>query len=513
MEKLDVVLESLHPLERRVLRYIKDNVTVKDNVTADEISFSAKMQKVEAMRALQWLESKKALILNQKLIEVVELDKNGEFCIKKGFPEKRFLKALIESSKPLEFNKIAEHANLEKDEISSTLGILKKNKLIKIENGITITKQGEDYFTSNNTNENFINNLPKSLNELTKEEQKTLSELKSRKEIIKINSKKEFTVTLTDFGKKLANTKTDLNLIDTLTPQIIKSSSWKNKKFRRYDISAPVGTSPAARRHITSQTIDYIRRIWLDMGFKEMTGPLTESSFWNFDALFTPQDHPARELQDTFFLDESIKKQLPKEIVKRVKAVHENGWTTGSIGWKIPWSEEEAKKPVLITHDTYLSAQVLSKISKKDLPVKTFQIMKVFRNEAVDWKHLFEFYQVGGIVVGKEANFRNLLGYLKQFFGKMGFTDVRLRPAHFPYTEPSCEVEVLDPKKKQWVELGGSGIFRPEVVKPLLGIDVPVLAWGLGLERIVKDYYKIQDLRDIYKNDLKQLRESKLWLK
>jgi len=131
----------------------------------------------------------------------------------------------------------------------------------------------------------------------------------------------------------------------------------------------------------------------------------------------------------------------------------------------------------------------------------------------VDWKHLFEFNQVGGIVVGEEANFRHLLGYLKQFFKKMGFADVRLRPAHFPYTEPSCEIEALDPIKNTWVELGGAGIFRPEVVKPLLGFDCPVLAWGLGLERTIKDYYKITNLRDIYKNDLKLLRNSKIWLK
>jgi phenylalanyl-tRNA synthetase alpha chain len=216
-------------------------------------------------------------------------------------------------------------------------------------------------------------------------------------------------------------------------------------------------------------------------------------------------------MQDTFYIKDPAMGKLPA-LAKKVKSSHEGG-VAGSTGWGGNWSEEVAKKNLLITHDTYLSAKVLANLKPEDIPKKTFQVMKVFRNEVLDWKHLFEFYQIGGIVVDEDANFRNLLGYLKQFFRKMGYKDVRLRPAHFPYTEPSCEIEVFHPIKKQWVELGGSGIFRPELVKPLLGKDVPVLAWGLGLERILTDYYEINDLREIYANDIKQLKEWKTFMK
>ncbi|MDP7323742.1 MAG: phenylalanine--tRNA ligase subunit alpha, partial [Candidatus Woesearchaeota archaeon] len=250
-----------------------------------------------------------------------------------------------------------------------------------------------------------------------------------------------------------------------------------------------------------------------EMGFEEQRGDLVQTAFWDLDALYVPQDHPARQMQDTFYLKDPEFGKLPKEIVKKVKAAHMNGGTTGSKGYGTDWSEEEAKRNLLITHDTFLSGRVLAGLNKDDLPKKTFQIMKVFRNEVLDWKHLFEFYQIGGIVIDEHANFRNLLGYLKQFFKKMGYEDVRLRPAHFPYTEPSCEIEVFHPGKKQWIELGGSGVFRPELVKPLLGIDVPVLAWGLGLERILTDYYGIKDSRDFYKNDIKQLKEFKMFMK
>ena len=131
----------------------------------------------------------------------------------------------------------------------------------------------------------------------------------------------------------------------------------------------------------------------------------------------------------------------------------------------------------------------------------------------MDWKHLFEFYQVEGIVIDPDANLKHLKGYLTQFYKKMGFSKVRMRPAHFPYTEPSLEVDVFHPVRKQWVELGGAGIFRPEVVKPLLGFDCPVLAWGQGMGRIISEYWNITDIRDLNKNDLKQIREMKLWLK
>ena len=168
---------------------------------------------------------------------------------------------------------------------------------------------------------------------------------------------------------------------------------------------------------------------------------------------------------------------------------------------------------MLRTHTTVLSAQTMAKLKKEDLPAKFFAVGRVFRNEALDWKHLFEFYQVEGIVIDPNANLKNLKGYLTQFYKKMGYEKVRMRPAHFPYTEPSLEVDVFHPIKKEWVELGGAGIFRPEVVIPLLGFDCPVLAWGQGMGRIISEYWKITDIRELYKNDVKQLREMKMWLR
>ena len=216
-------------------------------------------------------------------------------------------------------------------------------------------------------------------------------------------------------------------------------------------------------------------------------------------------------MQDTFFLDSEGK--LPdKKLVNNVKKSHESG-CYGSKGWQYQWNENEAKKMVLRTHTTCLSAQTLSKINLDSLPKKFFALGKCFRNETVDWNHGFEFNQTEGIVVDKNVNFRHLLGYLKEFFEKMGFSKIRFRPAYFPYTEPSVEIDVFHLEKKQWIELGGAGIFRPEVVVPLIGEFIPVLAWGPGFDRILVDYYGIKDLRELYENDLAQLRKIKIWKK
>ena len=195
-----------------------------------------------------------------------------------------------------------------------------------------------------------------------------------------------------------------------------------------------------------------------------------------------------------------------------MRTSHEKG-VDGSKGWNYKWSEEDSKKLCLRTHTTSISAKTLSEIDKKNLPKKFFAIGKCFRNETVDWSHGFEFNQTEGIVVDRNANFRHLLGYLKQFFSKMGFENIRFRPAYFPYTEPSVEIDAWHPERKVWLELGGAGIFRPEVTIALFGEKIPILAWGPGFDRILMDYYKIKDLRELYKNDLNQLRKMGAWMK
>ena len=394
--------------------------------------------------------------------------------------------------------------------LKSPIEIFKDKDII-----IKITDNGKRLLEKGFTEEDFLKKkFPINTSELKDLDKLAFENLKKRNKIIKLNIVKIINAELTDLGKKITEKKIeDKEIIDRLTPSIIKSGTWKNKKLRSYDVTINVPSISGGKRHFVSQAIEYIKKIWLDLGFKEMTGTLVQTSFWDLDALFVPQDHPARDMQDTFYVKEPKYGKIPQQLLSKIKQTHENGWTTGSKGWQYPWSENVAKENLLRTHTTVLSAQAIAKLKKENLPAKFFSVGRVYRNETLSWKSLFEFIQVEGIVVDPNANFMNLKGYLKEFFLKMGFPDVRIRPAHFPYTEPSAEVDAWHPTRRQWVELGGSGMFRPEVVKPLLGFECPVLAWGLGMERTIMEYYSIKDVRDVYKNDLKQLREIKIWMK
>jgi len=268
-----------------------------------------------------------------------------------------------------------------------------------------------------------------------------------------------------------------------------------------FDISAPAADAALGKPHVMTAFMDRIAQIMSELGFEEMDGSIVESTFWNFDALFQPQDHPARDLADTFYLAGESPLPPDKALVKKVKEAHEKGW-------KYRWSEAEATRTVLRTHTTALSARYLAG-SKDKKPKKFFAIGRVFRNEATDYKHLAEFHQVEGIIAWEGATFRDLLGILKEFYRKLGFEKIRFRPSFFPYTEPSLEVEVFYEPRGQWLELGGAGVFRPEVSMPLAGV-YPVLAWGLSLERPLMLMLGLDDIRTFYRNDIDFLRKTRL---
>ena len=499
----ETLKESLSPTERKIIPFLKENF--------DNIVKKSGLDKVSVLRGLEFLNSKKIINLNIEKKKLVDLGVNGVYYIKKGLPERRLLE-LIEK-KIYTIANAQKESKLSPNEFKAALGVLRKKALIEIKSGKIMFSGNKSEVGRVTLEEHFLSNLPLEYDSLTNEQKFAFNQLKDRKDIIEVKEEQKISFEIEELGKKLMGE--DLtrfnSLLEELNVDIIKKGLWKGKRFRRYDIISKVPSIYGGKRHFVNQATDYGRRVWSEMGFEEMTGDLLQLSFWNFDALFTSQDHPVREMQDTFFLDSEGK--LPdKKLVNNVKKSHESG-CYGSKGWQYQWNENEAKKMVLRTHTTCLSAQTLSKINLDSLPKKFFALGKCFRNETVDWNHGFEFNQTEGIVVDKNVNFRHLLGYLKEFFEKMGFSKIRFRPAYFPYTEPSVEIDVFHLEKKQWIELGGAGIFRPEVVVPLIGEFIPVLAWGPGFDRILVDYYGIKDLRELYENDLAQLRKIKIWKK
>jgi len=286
-----------------------------------------------------------------------------------------------------------------------------------------------------------------------------------------------------------------------------------NEVVEDFNVEARTKTPRTGKKHFYKNIIDFAREKWVEMGFEEMSGDFVVPSLLNFDALYTPQDHPARELHDTFFLETPGETDLSEygEIADRIKQTHEDGWETGSKGWNYDWEEKEAAKNVLRTHTTAVSARKLSEIKEEELPKKFFTVSRNFRNETVDKHHLAEFLQTDGIVVGEDLNFRNLKGYISEFFEKMGYEEFRLIPSYYPYTEMSVEVQVYDEEEEEWIGLGGAGMFRPEVVKPLLGFEAKVLAWGLGIGRIAAGAAELNDIRELYRNDIEILEETPVW--
>ncbi len=509
------IVKKLHPLEIQTLPKIEQGILFSDLVNKTGLS------DIETMRAVQWLQNKDLVTIKENIIEAIELDVNGAEYVKKGLPERRLLYALAKTSK-LSSEEIIKQADIAPDELNICIGTLKKMVAIEISKGpkglmISLTEQGKKLLTKDMLEEQFLNNkFPMESDKLTDEDRFAFNNLLKRKNIIKKDIQKDRIINPTEIGLKVQKLcgSTTKDSIEKLTPKMLKTGSWKGKQFRNYDIQINVPQITGGKRHFVNQAKNYAKKIWLELGFKEMKGPIINTSFWNFDALFTAQDHPVRDLQDTFYLKNPAKGSLPtKQLVAGVKAAHEKGGNTGSRGWEYDWNPEEAKKNVLRTHTTVLSALTLAKLRKEKLPAKFFSFGRCYRNEAIDWSHLFEFNQTDGIVIDENANFRHLLGYLKEFFKKMGFDKARFRPAHFPYTEPSVEIDVYHPVHKKWIELGGAGMFRPELIIPLLGKDIPVLAWGPGFDRIIMDYYKITDLRDLYRNDLKKIREIKFWMR
>jgi len=499
MSEMQEVIDSLSPLERKLVPYL--------DLTMEEIKEVTNLDHTSLLRALKFLENKGVLKVKLNKTKIIELGANGVYYKKNHLPERKLL-TLIESNNRVSLDEARKLSKLSDNEFKVSLGVLKNKALIEIKKGKLSITASKEVLARKTPEESFLEVLPIEEERLSDEQQHVLKILLKRKDIIQIEEKTSSSFELSEFGKGIAGKEIKSDLMEEVTPKLIRE--WKRgKKFRKYDVKSKVPKLYGGKRHFTQTAIEKGRRIWLDMGFKEMTGSNCQTSFWNFDALFTAQDHPVRDLHDTFYVKDVEGKLPEKSIVKKVKLAHERG-LGGSKGWRYEWSEEDAKKVVVRTHTTCLSAQTLAKLKKNDLPAKYFSIGKNFRNETVDWSHGFEFNQTEGIVIDPNANLRNLIGYLKEFAEKMGFKKIRIQPAYFPYTEPSLEGAVWVEEKQEWMEVLAAGIFRPEVVIPLLGEYVPVLAWGPGFDRLMMLAHGIKDLRKIYENDLKDLREKEI---
>ncbi len=499
--------------ERKVLLALSGRPVASPEEVLERGDFS---QMVEVMSAASWLKSKGLLDMHERIETSYRLDREGRDHLKRGeLPEFSVLRAIGPAGKKA----LSElHAgDLSREQVQIALGWMKRN------GWASISKEGKKSFASMTdegrkrleegalTEEMKVLRAVEAAGEAGLSEEKArrisahaLSLLLTRKGILKVRERYLRTLSLTEAGAALAASGISVGEeITQLSPEIIQSGKWKDAEFRPYDINTFAPAMHGGKAHVLREAIARIRDIFLHMGFTEIRGDYIESCFWNMDVLFIPQDHPARDAQDTFYMKGPGRSDIPAALAEAVRRIHETGGDTGSEGWKYKWSGSEARRTLLRTHTTVNTIRYLSE--HPDRPCKVFSVGKVFRREATDNKHLPEFHQIEGIVMEEGASFRMLIGVIKEFYSRMGFPEVRFRPSYFPYTEPSLEVEVKFNDK--WMELGGAGIFRPEVTAPF-GLKWPVLAWGLGLERLVMKRYGIQDMRQLYMGDLEWMRKT-----
>jgi phenylalanyl-tRNA synthetase alpha chain len=483
---------TLHPIERRVLSSL---------VKAGREDFQAlvddtRLNPDQVRRSIAWLSSKGLVRSSEATTTRMEVKGRTP-------PELTLFKSVSSASSPPTLESLRSAFD-SSDEFSAALGRARGLGWVAVDR--TATQQvvrvanREGPRTLESVIEAIKNGQDQSLSE---GQRRILADLLKRGFVTETQHR-ETSIEITAAGRAASEARVETQYLERLTPDILASRAWNGRALRPIDVEAKAPRFYPGRRHPVRDFIREVRETYISMGFTELEGNSVHPAFWNFDALFIPQDHPGREMQDTFYLEGFTDREIGRRgVVANVAATHENGWKTGSKGWGYTWRIEEAKRLVLNTHNTVLTVRALSESREKE--TRVFAVSKVYRNENLDYKHLTEFYQMDGIMVGEGLNIRHLMGFLKEFYKKLGMKDVKLWPTYFPYTEPSLEVVGYSDTAKAWIELSGSGVFRPEVTVPL-GVKVPVLAWGPGIERLMLMRFGLDDMRALYGSDLDWLR-------
>lgn len=497
------IRESLSFNEKRLLIALNDLGRCSP---ADLIATERFTSEDEIMGAASWLASKGLAAIDESTSRSFVLADAD--AVKKGLSERRALTAINNAGGSMDLARLA--AELPGGDDKIAIGWLRKKGLADItktgeQRTISLTDAGKKALKKKMPDEELLERMFEAPVQERDADAALIKDLKGRQGIIEEKITTERSICLTKEGKEIAAMGVELkDEAAQLTVEMLQSGKWKDTEFRRYDVQTFAPALAPAKKHPLSRLADEIRNIFTQMGFTEIDEEYVQPAFWNLDVLFTPQDHPARDLQDTFYLEEPSSIRIDdEELVKKVKEIHETGGSTGSTGWGGVWSREKAEQALLRTHTTVNTIKHISK--NPNPPVKVFSLSRIFRNESIDATHLPEFTQIEGIILDEKGDFDMLVSLVKGFYSRMGFDKIRIRPAYFPYTEPSLEVEVFFNGK--WMELGGAGIFRPEVVAPF-GVKYPVLAWGFGFERLAMLKWNIKDIRDLYVSDIDLLKKN-----
>jgi phenylalanyl-tRNA synthetase alpha chain len=510
------ILKNLHPLEIKVLL----NYSEKDVLTSEKLQKELSYKEGHANQAFSWLCGKNLCEETNRVphtyYEITETGKNfGE----NGTIDERVINFVKEKGATT-LPEIASSLGIENKDIGSSFGLLSKENILKMNEEKKVVYTGNPLPNRITLVTSLIKKAISSQNnqldkdDLSSDELTTISSLAKKRgaadSTFKIIERETVSYKLTNDAKavtaELKKEGITGNEIGELSSKMLTSGEWKNSTFRSYNIAITPARIIPGRTNPYVQFLESVKDKLCSLGFQEFDGPLVETEFWNGDALFMPQFHAARDIHDVYRLkNPTHAKKIEEPYLSNVKAVHENGGNSGSRGWNYSFDNEFTRRLILRSQGTVLSAHQLHKAS---IPGKYFGIARCFRYDKVDATHLSDFYQTEGIVLGDDVNLKTLLGFLEMFAVEIaGATEVKYVPGYFPFTEPSIEVHIKHPVLG-WFELGGSGIFRPEVTKAM-GIDVPVLAWGIGIDRMALMALGLNDLRQLFCEDIEQVRLRK----
>jgi phenylalanyl-tRNA synthetase alpha chain len=522
------VVKHLHPLEVKIIR----QYTRRDELTIEKVEAELNLKPGNGNQALSWLLGKGIVEEIRRETRVFfELTGLGREWKEKGTPEERLLELVRQQPSPqgLRLPEIARTLGLDTKEVGSAFGTLSKLGVLGMDENkhVTLvseplkdTPKGTVYFSLVRgllTKATVAKEGLLPWTDLSEAEQTLMKGLAKKRGAAasafrEIDRERVFFGFTTDMQEStnrdaLARVLEDAGItgdeIGTLTSEMLLQGTWKGKPFRSYNMQVPPARLLVGRTNPYAQFLEEVKDKLVSLGFEEFDGPLVETEFWNSDALFMPQFHAARDIHDVYHLAEPTHAAaIPEPWLSRVAAAHENGGTTGSRGWNYAFDRDFTRRLILRSQGTVLSAKTLP---QAQVPGKYFGIVRCFRYDRVDATHLSDFYQTEGIVLGEAVNLKTLLGFLEMFALEVaGAKEVKYVPGYFPFTEPSVEVHIKHPVLG-WFELGGSGIFRSEVTASL-GVQVPVAAWGLGIDRMALMALGLKDLRDLFSYDLEQVR-------
>ncbi len=438
------------------------------------------------------------------------LTMEGKSFLEEGLPERRIVSTVAKSGGRLGLREALSRAGLDEKYASIVTGWISRKRWGRIEKADSDPQVVVDREPTSDEDEQVLARL-KNGSIILEELPASLREAAQRlikRSLLEARIRNLREIEITPDGRGAVAGTSVRQEVSLLTGEMISSGEWERVKLRSYNVSSPVPQVFPGKYHPYLRFLRMVKRKLVAIGFREAVGPLVETAFINCDCLYMPQNHPAREIHDLYYLKDPSRASLEQygDLVRRVAETHENGWKTGSTGWRYKFSLDESSKLILRSHGTALSVRSMT---SKDLqiPGKYFAIARCFRPDMLDKTHLTEFNQAEGIVLDPSLNLRNLLGILEMFAREVAGADrVRFKPDYFPFTEPSVELQAYR-EGVGWMEFGGSGIFRPEVTEPL-GVKVPVLAWGLGIDRLYMMHRKIQDIRQLFTSDLEWIRDQ-----